>query len=149
MAAYVEIIAGTGMLTKCDLWGTIDEQLHEHSPELGAELQAYVRNLTPIRTGALVMDIAVEAYPDPGGAGSDLVYVYAEDIAQEAFWNRVYVAYQEGGPLGLHTYTNDPHQMFYDTATGDGLALTEVWALTYITLAETMCLGGAGVPFVP
>jgi hypothetical protein len=146
-AGYVELIAGTGMITTCDLWGTIDENLHAHSEELGNGLKGLVQALTPIRTGALVMDITVESYPDPGGG--DLVYVYEEDIAQEAFWNRIYVLYQEGGMLGLPTYTNDPHQMFLDTAKGDGLALTEVWALTYVTEAEAMCLGGAGVPFVP
>lgn len=147
MAGYVEILAGTGFLAGCDIWGTIDETLHEHSPELGQDLKLLVQGLTPILSGSLLMDISYEAYPDPGN--SDLVLVYAEDIAQEAYWNRIYVQYQEGGPLGVHTYTNDPHQMFYDTATGDGLALTETWALTYVTEAEALCMGGAGVPFVP
>lgn len=144
-AGYVDIIAGTGFLIKQDIWGTIDEQLHENSPELGAGLQDFVRDLTPIRTGALIMDISVESYPQPGG--DDLVWVYAEDIAQEAYWNRVYVQYQEGGLLGLATYTNDPHEMFYGVATGEGLEYAQWWAEKTIGWANELLLSGAGVPW--
>lgn len=148
--AVLDIIAGTGMIMQDDIWGTIDEQLHEHSPELGDELVPMVRDLTPILTGALISDITYEAYPDPAGfdmGESDLVLVYAEDIAQQAFWHRVYVLFQEGGALGLPTYTNAPHEMFYKTATEDGLAATYLWAEKWIGYAAFLCVGGAGVPF--
>lgn len=143
--AFLSLIPGTGMILKQDVWGTIDEQLHENTPELGDGLRDLVRNLTPIRTGALVMDISYEAYTQPGD--SDLLWVYAEDVAQEAYWNRIYVQYQEGGPLGVHTYTNDPHEMFFQTAQGDGLVLTTGWALLHIQEALVMVEAGAGVPF--
>lgn len=143
--SFVEIIAGTGGILDVDIWGTIDERLHEHTPELGLGLQDMVRELTPIRTGALIMDISFEAYTDPGG--DDLVWVYAEDTAQEAFWNRIYVQYQEGGPLGEATYTNDPREMFFETATGAGMEYAQGWALLYINEALMMVGGGAGVPW--
>jgi hypothetical protein len=145
MTAYIDIVAGTGMIMGQDIWGTIDEQLHEATPELGLGLQDLIRELTPIRTGALLMDISFEAYTDPGD--SDLVWMYPEDTAQEAFWNRIYVQYQEGGPLGEHTYTNDPHEMFYETATGAGLDFTKSWAELHIQEAIDLCMAGAGVPF--
>ncbi len=141
----VEIIAGTGGIINCDIWGTVDEQLHEHTPELGAALQDFVRELEPIRTGALIMDTSYEAYLNPGD--SDLVWVYAEDIAQEAYWNRIYVQYQEGGILGEHTYTNDPHEMFYETSIGAGRDFTEIWAEKYVNLGLDLCAGGAGLPW--
>jgi hypothetical protein len=139
---YIGIIAGTGGIMKVDIWATIDEQLHEHTVELGLGLQDMVRELTPILTGALIMDIAYEAYTD----GPDLAYIYAEDIAQEAFWNRVYAQYQEGGPLGEHTYTNDPHEMFYETAVGAGNDYAQAWAALYVNEALALCVAGAGVP---
>lgn len=144
IAGAVNIVAGTGGIVGQDIWATIDERLHEHTPELGAGLQDMVRELTPIRTGALIMDISYEAYPDPGN--DDLVWVYAEDIAQQAYWNRVYVQYQEGGVLGEETYTNDPHEMFFETASGAGLDYTTVWAMVYIYEGIFLCMAGAGLP---
>lgn len=131
-----------------DLWATIDEQLHEHSPELGTLLVPLVQAKTPVLTGALQSDMTYEAYPDPeppGGGDEDLVYVYAAGDAQMATWQRIYVQYQEGGPLGLPTYTNPPRQMFYKTADSDGLTETAEWAYTYVEYAELLCVSGAGV----
>jgi hypothetical protein len=125
VSGYVEIIAGTGSIIKSDMWGTINKNLHERAPELGKAIQDYVDELTPIRTGALIMDITFVTYPEDN---KDIVLVYAENIAQQAFWNRIYVQYQEGGPLGEHTYTNDPHEMFFETARGAGLDFTNTWA---------------------
>lgn len=144
---YVEIIPGTGFILGQDISATIDEQLHEGSPELGLALKDFVQELTPILTGALLMDISFEAYPDPGGPGSDLVLIYAETIAQEAFWNRIYVQFQEGGPLGEHTYTNDPHEMFFETSRGAGLDFVRIWAEARVQMAVDLCLAGAGVPY--
>src|SRR5260221_478476 len=147
VAAYIQIIPGTGMIIGQDIGATIDEQLHEHSPELGLVLKDLVQNLTPILTGALISDITYEAYPDPGGFGqSDLVLIFSETLAQEAFWKRVYVAYQEGGLLGLPTYTNNPHEMFWETASGAGLDFVKLWATMYVQVAIDMCVIGVGVP---
>jgi hypothetical protein len=128
----------------------MDEQLHAHSPELGEILRDLVREKTPVLTGALLLDMSYEAYPDPAGfdAGeSDLVWIYSEDLAQEAFWQRVYVQYQEGQPLGLHTFTNDAREMFYSTAITDGLAATEIWALKVVFMANELIVSGAGLPW--
>lgn len=140
---YVQFIAGTGGIVGQDVWATIDRELHIHSPELAKEMQLLVQNLTPIRTGALLMDIAYDAYLTEGFP--EIAWVYAETIAQQAFWNRVYVQYQEGGPLGEHTYTNDPHEMFFDTANGDGLDLVYAWAGPIIQDALYQCSIGTGV----
>jgi hypothetical protein len=147
---YVEIIPGTGYIMGMDIWATIDEQLHAHSPELGQTLVPLVQDITPVRTGALQSSVTYEAYPDPQGYGagqSDLVFVYAEDAEQLAAWKRVYVQYQEGPPLGLRTYTNPPRQMFLQTAQGMGYTETADWAVHYVQTALDMCAGGAGVPW--
>lgn len=152
MVAYanVEIIPGTGFIMGMDIWATIDEQLHEHSPELGATLAYLVEDLTPVLTGALQSSISHEDYPDPQGYGvgeSDLTWIYAADAPQLAAWNRIYVAYQEGPPLGLSTYTNPPRQMFLTVGEGEGVVQSEEWAVRYCQLALDMCAGGAGVPW--
>jgi hypothetical protein len=137
-----------------DIWANIDIALHAHSPELGLALQAMVRDITPILTGALLEDITSEPNTAPSGltgGESDLVWVYAADVAQQAFWHRYYAPYQEGGVLGLPTYTNPPREMFYITATTDGLDATVMWAMDYIGEALRLSTlgGGAGfsVPF--
>lgn len=148
----VAIIAGTGGIIDCDVWGTMNEQLHENSPELGKALVIMVQDRTQVLTGALFSDMTYEAYMDPDEGidvgESDLVWVYAEDTAQQAFWKRVYVAYQEGGVLGLATYTNPPREMFFQTAETDGFEATQIWALEQIFKANELCASGAGVPWV-
>lgn len=150
--AGLSIIAGTGMILNCDVWGTIDEQLHDHTPQLGESLRMLVRDKTPILTGALFLDMSYEAYMNPGGYGSgesDLVWIYAEEVQQQSFWNRIYVQYQEGGALGEHTFTNAPREMFFQTATEDGLAEVIVWADEWVGYANLLCVSGAGVPWKP
>lgn len=142
--AYIDIIAGTAGIIGMDVNATIDEVLHDHSDELGQTLADLVKAKTPVDTGALESDITFENYPDPGG--DDLVYIYSETGEQIQAWDRVYVEYQEGGPLGMATYTNDPRLMFLDTAQGDGVVATEAWAQLYIQEALDMCVGGAGIP---
>lgn len=130
-------------------WATIDEQLHGHSPELGDVLVPLVQAKTPVLTGALQSDMTYEAYPDPEDPGmgeEDLVFVYAEGAEQLATWDRIYVQYQEGGPLGLPTYTNPPRLMFLTTAESDGLEATTEWAMEWIAYANFLCVSGAGVP---
>lgn len=130
-------------------WATIDEQLHEHTPDLGDVLVPLVQAKTPVLTGALQSDMTYEAYPDPEepGGEEDLVYVFAEGSEQIAAWDRIYVQYQEGGPLGLPTYTNPPREMFLNTAETDGLAASAEWAVEWVDYANLLCLSGAGVPY--
>jgi hypothetical protein len=133
-----------------DKWATIDEQLHEHTPELGDLLVPLVQAKTPELTGALASDMTYDAYTNPESPGTgdeDLVYVYASGAQQIAAWDRIYVQYQEGGALGMPTYTNAPHEMFAITAETDGLAVTVDWATTYIEYANLLCLSGAGIPY--
>lgn len=133
-----------------DKWATIDEQLHEHSPELGDALVPLVQAKTPILTGALVSDMTYEAYPDPedpGAGEEDLVYVFAEGSNQMDTWDRIYVQYQEGGALGLPTYTNPPREMFATTAETDGFEAAVMWAVEWIDYANMLSLSGAGIPY--
>lgn len=148
--AQIELVPGTGMIIDEDIWGNIDVVLHAHSPELGVTIQAMVRDITPILTGALLSDITSEPNTTPVGASggeSVLVDVIAEDVAQQAFWNRYYAPYQEGGLLGLPTYTNAPREMFFTTATTDGLDATLVWAMQYIQEALLLSAYGGGKKF--
>lgn len=130
---------------------TIAEQLHDHTPDLGTALVPLVQAKTPMLTGALESDMTFEAYTSPMSApdegDDDLVYIYAEGSQQLAAWNRIYVQYQEGGPLGLPTYTNPPREMFLTTAETDGLVVTTEWAMEWIEYANLLCLSGAGVPY--
>lgn len=136
--------------TGMNKWATIDEQLHEHTPDLGDVLVPLVQAKTPVLTGALSSDMTYEAYTnpeDPTMGEEDLVYVYAEGSEQLAAWDRIYVQYQEGGPLGLPTYTNPPREMFLTTAETDGLAVTTEWAVEWVDYANLLCLSGAGIPY--
>jgi len=149
--ATIGIIPGTGFIINSDIFKTIDETLHQHSPELGMALKDMVQAITPIQTGALISDITDEEYTSPGGyvlGESDVVWVYANDVAQQAYWNRYYAPYQEGGVLGLATYTNAPREMFFTTATTDGLDFVGAWAEIWVGEALSISAGGGGVPFI-
>lgn len=143
-SAYVDLIAGTGGIIKTDIAATVDEVMHKNSDVLGQTLADLVKEKTPVDTGALESDITFESYPDPGG--EDLAYIYSDTGEQIAAWDRVYVEYQEGGPLGLATYTNDPRLMFLLTAEGDGLVAAEWWGALSLQEAIDLCLAGAGIP---
>lgn len=142
--AYMIMIPGTGIITKMDMWATIDEQLHEHSPEIGQIVADLVKARTPVRTGALEMDITFDAYMDTGD--DDIAWITAPGEEQLAEWNRIYVAYQEGPPMGLDTYTNAPRLMFMTTSETDGPPAVEAWGVIHVQEALDMCVAGAGVP---
>lgn len=141
----IDLIAGTSFIIGQDIWATVDEQLHDGTDIIGPEMRDLVKQLTPVLSGSLQMDISYEAYPDVGN--EDLVYIYAEDTAQEAYWNRIYVQYQEGGQLGEETYTNPPREMFMKVAEGDGIDVVASWALDMVERAILLCESGAGIPF--
>lgn len=144
MAGAVWVTYTGGNIAGQNIWATIDEQLHDHSPELGEILKQLVKDKTPVDTGALESSIDFDAYTSTGDA--DLVWVYADEGPQIATWNRVYVEYQEGPPMGLSTYTNNPRLMFMITSETDGQDATLVWAMQWVNYAITLCLSGAGIP---
>jgi hypothetical protein len=97
--------------------------LRSHASEIAAEIEQQIEDRTPVDTGALKED---ETYEVNRG-GNELVHWYVGDAYQLAENKRVYSAYQEGPPLGLSTYTNDPHQMYFKVTTDD-LPLITDWA---------------------
>jgi hypothetical protein len=92
-----------------NFYGTIERKLVSSQEDFGIMLVALVRQNTPIDQGALWASI--QWGPDPIDE-QGIVMVFANPAEQMAEWNRVYVAYQEGGALGKPTYTNAPHEMF-------------------------------------
>lgn len=146
--AGVNIIAGTGLMMDSSLWGTIERELKLNSNQIGEVIKVMVEDKTPILSGSLQSDIVYSSTETPGSVtlgSEDLVYIYAEGTAQEAYWNRIYVPYVEGGLLGLPTYTNDPRLIFASTAEGDGLDATTLWAQIHVDEAVAMWEVGAGV----
>lgn len=99
------------VFAKQDFYGTVKRRLVESPNEYGEMLVALVRANTPELTGALYESIDYQPDPDDGDMG--MVKVFANPLIQMAQWGRQYDVYQEGGLLGLPTYTNPPHEMFY------------------------------------
>lgn len=102
------------------------EELHSASDELG-QMEAFnVSMRTPVRTSALLSGIS---YVPGFDASSDvLAYIYADTDTQMEEYKRVYDLYQEGGSLGLATYTNKPHEMFGKMFTDD-ISAIEAWGM--------------------
>lgn len=149
IVAGINIIPGTGQIIGQDIWATIEEELKAHSSELGRALKDEVYVKTPVLSGSLQSDLTFAAADSPGGytlGPNDLVYVYAEGVEQQAYWNRIYVQYVEGGPLGMPTWTNPPRMVFLSTAENEGLDTTTVWAEIYVQEAIDRCVYGLGVP---
>jgi hypothetical protein len=110
-----------GLLTD-NLAGEMEDKLRLHAGEL-ADLEAFnIAARTPIRTGALVSDITEQS----NLSDTILAYVYFDSTNQLDEYNRVYVQYQEGGVLGLPTYTNPPRLMVASAVTDD-IADIEDW----------------------
>lgn len=98
-------------------------QLHAHADDIAEEIETRIEDRTPEDTGALKED---ETYTVSGSA-TELVMWYVGTGYQEAENHRYYAPYQEGPPLGLSTYTNAPHQMYF-RATTDDLPIIKEWA---------------------
>jgi hypothetical protein len=103
----------------------VNAALHLHSPELATDELQRVRDRTPYLTGALRS--AAEARSYQGATSRQLVKIWYSDEPQLFEWNRVYVAYQEGPPLGLSTYTNPPRLMLQQAPAVDTPAI-QAWA---------------------
>lgn len=121
---------------------TIFEELFRATDELGQLEQYNVSARTPVDTGALLADVQYTAYHE----GKTLVDVYADDEEQLAEWGRVYALYQEGGALGLSTYTNAPHEMFAKVLTDDIPAI-EKWGNDALQKGVDRLGNGSGVRY--
>lgn len=103
---------------------TLVKKLYEGTEYLGQMEQYNVTERTPLLTGALQYDVSFEANHDPNK--KLLAFIYSAQTEQEAQWGRIYELYQEGGALGLSTYTNGPHEMYAKIMTDDIPAI-EQW----------------------
>lgn len=138
--AYVEITVPGNFATQ-NWEATVREELHNGADELGQLLLYKVSSRTPVDTGALLSDEQYTAY----ASGDNLVFVFAGDENQMSEWGRFYALYQEGGDLGLETYTNDPHEMFGKILTDD-IPDIEMWGNKWLNEACNRLAAGAGVP---
>ena len=111
-------------------WKTVlAGRLHDGSDELGQLLLYKVSSRTPVDTGALLSDeyyVAHPAHDDP-----IIAEVLAGTENQMEQWGREYDVYQEGGALGLQTYTNAPHEMFGKVLTDD-IPDIETWGVKWL-----------------
>jgi hypothetical protein len=121
---------------------TIIEELFRATDELGRLEQYNVSARTPVDTGALLADVQYTAY----SSGTTLVDVFADDEEQLAEYNRVYALYQEGGALGLSTYTNAPREMFAKVLTDDIPAI-EKWGNDALQKGLDRLGSGSGVRY--
>lgn len=100
---------------------------HADSETIASQEVEAVKERTPVRTGALHASVDATWTPD-SFRKSNLATVFFNEGNQLAEWNRVYVAYQEGPPLGLATYTNGPRHMLYRAPAEDAAGIL-AWAL--------------------
>lgn len=139
----LEITAPAGFF-EMDWWAETKHMLHEGAEMLGELLQFTVSSRTPVDTGALLADVSFDASYPPDS--NNLVRVYSDTTEQVAEWDRVYMLYQEGGLLGLETYTNAPHEMYGKILTDDIPAIEEwgnqwlQWGMDRIAAAPQVSL---------
>lgn len=122
---------------------TVVEELHNGGPEL-AQLEVFnITARSPEDTAALKHDITGKGDFSPT---SDIIATVTEGTANQlAEWGRVYAQYQEGGALGLSTYTNAPHEMYARAFTEDIGAIT-AWGNKWLQKAADRLAAGNGVP---
>lgn len=122
-----------------DWYETAVSNLFKGTDELGQLEQFNVSARTPTDTGALLADISYEAY----SSGDEFAFIFANTAEQMAEWGREYDVYQEGGLLGLATYTNDPHQMFGHMFDDDIPAIEE-WGNKWLQGGMDVLAAGEG-----
>lgn len=120
-------------------WRIIRERLHGDSLALADMEYTNILNRTAIDTGALISDLTPEPHPDPDDDTLARVFYGTEN--QLNTWGRVYMLYQEGGDLGLHTYTNEPRLMIADALTTD-LPEIEQWGYEALNGATDQIASG-------
>ncbi len=111
--------------------GGLEKELHMQSSGLARDLVARVqqrmreRFISGYSTGAAEEDVSFRYNTDTRQAR--VVTLYSGTENQLAQWNRVYIAYQEGPPMGKETYTAGMRHVYYDTQTED-MPLLDEWA---------------------
>ena len=116
-------------------------KLHEHIDELGEMEVESIRSRTEEITGALKE--AEEYLPSYDPEDPNLLILDAAPGPQLDEWKRIYVAYQEGGALGLPTFTNPPRLMFAQVETVD-IPQIEAWAAMAIQDSLDVLAAGEG-----
>ena len=134
--AYFDPPIPAGLLTD-DLAGEMEDALRAEADTL-TQLEVFnISARTPVRTGALLSDITGEDNPST----DILSYVYFDDTNQLDEYDRVYVQYQEGGILGMATYTNPPRLMVASAVTEDIPAI-EIWGNQALADWAAVLIGG-------
>ncbi len=146
-ASYIDIAPGTGQIIGQDIWATINQVMHQNTPEVAQMEQASVQQRTPVRTGALQSDVVGIEQTDPDD--DELALINSAQQNELDQYGRVYNVYVEGVPLG-HTSPTilNPAQMYNDILTSDIPQITN-WAQTYAQEALDLCAKGKGVPSTP
>ena len=134
-------------ILKQDFRVVLAESMSATTPQLAETLKGLVKDKTRVDTGALSEDIEAGSR-EVGPNFGLLAEVFVGTENQLEWWNRIYVAYQEGGILGKSTFTNPPRLMFYGTMEGDGNAATLAWGVANViqTVAAIEMMDGDITP---
>lgn len=141
----VQVVVPAALAKMADSPAELMSSLRASTPEIAELIESRIRQRSPRDTGGLRDAIDSQAYTG-GVSGTNQVMLakwYANDGPQLDAWNRVYVAYQEGPPLGLSTYTRGEHHMFEQVESTD-LGLIEAWAEAAVNQAVNRMMGGGG-----
>ncbi len=144
-ATFTLIVGSPWLVGQQDADTTIREELHNGAQELTDTEIDQIKGRTPIMRGGLVQSIFGDATTDT--SSDDLSFLYPDDAGQLAAWNRVYVAYVEGGVLGRPTWTNPPREIFMQVTTTD-IPTIIAWAYKYADLALQRLAKGTGVTII-
>jgi hypothetical protein len=140
MAGGTITLVVPGHFLNQDLERTVIQELQAGSDELGAMELYSISARTPVDTGALLSDEFYEV-----GSLPVLVTLGMHTENQLDEWGRVYAPYQEGGELGLATYTNGPHEMFARVLPDDIPQISD-WGIRQCQAAMDRCAAGLGFP---
>jgi hypothetical protein len=135
-AAFLEPNIPAGLLS-ANIAGEMEDALRLHAGELADIEFANVSARTPVRSGALLQDLQEQA----NVSDSILAYIFYDTTNQLDEYDRVYVQYQEGGILGMATYTNPPRLMIFSALTDD-IADIEAWGNQVLNDWVAVLVGG-------
>jgi hypothetical protein len=124
-----------------DIEATLRRALHRRAQDLGAMENLLIEGRTPVDQGALLSSETFEV----NNSDKELVFLFADPQEQIDVHNREYDVYQEGGALGLATYTNAPHEMFAQVETTD-LPGIEAWGEAALQEGCDEIVAGTGIP---
>lgn len=128
-------------LIGADFAGTLIQGIYKGAETLRDKALGKIIDKTQYAKGGLQADETGTFNSDP--SNTELVHIYTETANQLANWNRVYVAYQEGGELGLATYTNEAHMMFQSTA--DDTPFFTTWGVDMLQNGINIIISGGSL----